>query len=221
MKKIALPLLLLSLAAGCGTIEAYHGPTLPSDQTAIVAPSAAAAWNPVHWGQRVVKPIVNGFSLGFWDSKFSVRTGATDVQVLVAQTGWGKRWSEPIYLNFYTEPGHVYAVCGKNDGVGPFGIGGRPEAWIIDRNTNLVVAASNPTRQWNHNEKVKKTMAARRTRAQEYASFEQKSKPPVRRREELPKKAVLPKTASRTTSVQPSSHETKDLKKLWTDSPGW
>ena len=140
---MALTVVCLSLC-GCGTTTAYFGPERAKEELAYVKADPTAALNILHWGPRTVALTVNGVSQGFWDSRFAVAPGPNEIVARVARTGFHGSTDDSIEIHFTAEAGLTYVVYATREGVGPWGIGGVPRAWLENARTHVVVAGEPP-----------------------------------------------------------------------------
>ena len=129
VKRLTLTILAIGGVSGC-SVKAYDGPRLPSDQTARIRTSMFGAVKLVE---------VDGRRVGWRGSECVVLPGVHNIR---CQIKYARRWEEfrIRHIAFHAKASHVYLVDGQRNCVDD----GLPWLWIVDSETNSVVAGEKP-----------------------------------------------------------------------------
>ena len=127
-QRFSIFLIAVLLLSGCGTMQAYSGPQLPKEQVAVVKSNILK-----HPFTTIVIAAVDGKSRSGARTNVEVLPGRHTLDLLVNVTVWYVTVNYPASISFEAEAGKVYFVDAKI-------VNGQPLVWVVDEQTNEVVA---------------------------------------------------------------------------------
>ncbi len=123
----------LLLLSGCAT---YSDPQLPRDQVAVLD----TVWQVI--GYATVVHSVDGQYAGYFPRKVTLLPGRRTVEIRFEASG--RIMGRPIALTFEAVAGRTYRAEGALVEVPTGGVSGSWQGWIVDVETNQVVAGRRP-----------------------------------------------------------------------------
>lgn len=129
---LILSFMLMMLLASCATMQAYEGPELSTDQVAIIRSDYSNIFNMAY------PRIIDGVRLEAHHDRITVLPGEHQIVLFIlSERGYATYRSKSVLL-LKAEAGHTYLVGGKIVG------GYDTWAWIVDKESGLVVAGEKP-----------------------------------------------------------------------------